>query len=360
MVMEPRAKLRETLEVQQIGIQGHGGFACPFYDRLCDLFLDDVDRGGPVWTLLEPYALERFDAMYSLRLLGALHRMALSGDVPELAAHFPSTGGDGDAAATYQVIEGLLADPPPTIADMFTRPPQTNEVGRSIALMTGLLVIADRLGMPLQLREIGSSAGLNLRLDTYWYEQRGKGVGNPDSKVRFVDMWPDGDPPWDANLSIADRRGCDRDPIDATDPEGALTLLCYVWPEPADRFVLARAAIEQAARMPVTIDQEDCDTWVPRVLADREPGKTVVLMHSVMWQYLTDHDRAAVTGAIEAAGAAATPDTPVAWLRLEPHPENFFPGELRVRVWDGSSNEETLVAESGFHGGALRLPSYAE
>lgn len=353
---DPRVGLRETLELAQAGIQGHGGLPCPFYDRLCDLFLDDLDRRGPVEQVLEPFAFEAYDHMYVLRFLGALHRLALSGDSPELAAHFPSTGGDGNAAATYAVIEALLADPPPLIADMFTRPPQTNEVGRSIALMTGLLVIADRLGMSLQLREIGSSAGLNLRLDTYWYEQDGAGVGNPDSRVRFVDMWPDSAPPWDANLSIADRRGCDRDPIDATEPEGALTLLCYVWPEPAERFALAKAAIEQAASMPVTIDKEDCDTWVPRVLADREPGKAVVLMHSVMWQYLPDEDRAAVTGAIEAAGGAATADTPVAWLRLEPHPTDFFPAEVRVRVWDGSSEVETLVAHSGFHGGALRRP----
>jgi hypothetical protein len=356
--VDGQAKLRESLELQKAAFTGLGGMSCPFYDRLCDRFLDDIDRDGPVWRLLEPYALQSFEHLYVLRFLGALHRMALSGDAPELAAHFPSTGGDGDAAATYDVVEALLADPPPLIADMFTRPPQTNEVSRSIALMTGLLVIADQLKMPLQLREIGSSAGLNLRADTYWYEQRGQGVGNPDSKVRFVDMWPDGAPPWDANLSLADRRGCDRHPIDATDPEGALTLLAYVWPEPAERFATAKAAIEQAASMPVTIDQEECDTWVPRMLADREPGKAVVLMHSVMWQYLKDEDKAAVTGAIEDAGAAATADTPVAWLRLEPHPETFFPGELRLRIWSGAGETEALVANSGFHGRPIVQPRH--
>jgi hypothetical protein len=351
--MEPRAKLQESLELQEAGFTGIGGQACPFYERLTGEFLRDVERGGPVWDWLEPHASEPFDKVYVLRLLGALHRMALGGDDAELVAHFPSTGGDGDAAATYRVIERLLADPPPVMADMMTRPPQTNEVGRSIGLASGLLVIADALRMPIALREIGSSAGLNLRLDAYWYGQDGTGWGNPDSAVRFADMWEGGTPPFDAPVTIADRRGCDRDPIDATDPEGARTLLCYVWPEPATRFEVARQAIAQARDMPVTIDEEDCDVWLPRQLADREPGTAMVVMHSVMWQYLTDADRAACTTAIETAGAAATPETPLAWLRLEPHPERFVPGELRVHTWDGTADREVLLANTGFHGGPL-------
>lgn len=250
MAPDTEAKLLEALEFMKAGFQGTGGGACPFYLDLADLFVEDVRRKGPVFHALEPYADEGYDRVYVLRMLGALHRMALAGESPELAAHFPSTGGDADAAATYAVIEGLLADPPPQVQHMFDKPPQTNEVGHSIALMTGLLVIADQLRMPLRLREIGASAGLNLRLDRYWYEQDGQGFGNPDSKVRFVDMWEGGTPPWDAPLEIADRRGCDRDPIDATDPEGALTLLSYVWPQPATRFELAKAAIEQAADLP--------------------------------------------------------------------------------------------------------------
>ena len=351
--MDPRDKLLETLQLQKAGFEGIGGAACPFYIDLCDELMLDIERGGRVWQWLEPYASERFDKAYVLRLLGALHRMALSGDEPDLAAHFPSTGGDGDATATGRVLHHLLADPPTAFADMMTRPPQTNEVGRSIGLASGLLYIADVLKMPIALREIGTSAGLNLRLDSYWYEQDGRAWGNPSSSVRFVDMWENGIPPFDADLAIADRRGCDRDPIDATDPDGALTLLCYVWPEPATRFATARAAIEQAANVPVTIDRADCDVWLPRVLADRIPGTAMVVMHSVMWQYLTVDDRAACTAAIEAAGARATPDTPLGWLRLEPHPETFVPGELRVRIWDGSRDRELLLANTGFHGGPL-------
>jgi hypothetical protein len=219
--------------------------------------------------------------------------------------------------------------------------------------MAGLLVLADRLRMPMALREIGSSAGLNLRLDTYWYEEGAAGWGNTESKVRFSDMWQGKPPPFGADLTIADRRGCDRDPIDVSDPEGALTLLSYVWPEPEWRFQLASNAIEQARDVPVTIDKEDAEIWLPRVLGEEEDGIATVVLHSVMWRYLGDDGRAAATQAIEEAGARATRAAPLAWLRLEPHPDTFFPGELRLRVWDGEDHGDELLAHSGFHGGPL-------
>jgi hypothetical protein len=106
--------------------------------------------------------------------------------VPELAGHFPSAGGDGDARAAMAVIAAALADAP--AAEVFgylARPPQTNEVGRAAALASGMAFTAGEVGLPLCLREIGSSAGLNLRLDAYWYEQNGVAWGNASSPVRF-------------------------------------------------------------------------------------------------------------------------------------------------------------------------------
>jgi hypothetical protein len=105
-----------------------------------------------------------------------------------------------------------------------------------VALASELLVVAEALRMPLSLREIGSSAGLNLRLDRYWYEEDSVGWGDASSAVRFVDLWNGGAPPFASGVAITDRRGCDRDPIDATSSDGAFTLLSYIWPQPPETY----------------------------------------------------------------------------------------------------------------------------
>jgi hypothetical protein len=58
---------------------------------------------------------------------------------------------------------------------------------------------------------------------------------------------------------------------------------------------------------------------------------------------------------LRAAGARATPDAPLAWLRLEPHPQTYVPAELRVSIWPprGGVVENRLLAKTGFHLGPV-------
>jgi hypothetical protein len=228
-----RAELVATIRWQVAGCLSLGA---PFYSELCEELARDVLADGPTWDLLAPFASEPFEAAYVLRLLGGVHRLVLSGHADAIAAHFP-TEGDGNAREAMQAIRSVIADPPREIIDALSRPPQTNEVGRSAALASGVLVIAAHTGLPLRLREIGSSGGLNLRLDHYWYEQGGEGWGDPSSSIRFVDMWERGTPPFLPGALVDDRRGCDRDPVDVTTRDGALKLLSYVWPESTDGWL---------------------------------------------------------------------------------------------------------------------------
>jgi hypothetical protein len=203
------------------------------------------------------------------------------------------------------------------------------------------------------LLEIGASAGLNLRLDHFWFEADGQGYGDPASPVRFVDEWDGGAPPFDTPMVVARRAGCDRHPLDPTSEDGRLTLLAYTWPDQPRRFTLLRGALDVAARVPVAVQAADAFEWLPAQLADATPGVATVVYHSVFAQYLTRTQLDALAAILADAGRRATPAAPLAWLRLEP--ASFVDPlgvELRVTGWPGG--EERLLARATFHVGRVR------
>src|SRR6266700_3377047 len=79
------------------------------------------------------------------RTCWAMRRMT-SWQAPELAAFYPSAGGTADpgpaGARSWAALRRLLADQGEAVSAWLGRPPQTNEVGRSAALLGGLRQLA--------------------------------------------------------------------------------------------------------------------------------------------------------------------------------------------------------------------------
>ncbi len=305
-----------------------------FYGILAGHIADDVAAGGPCWPVLEAHSEHPLDEVPGIRLLGGVHRLVLQGRAPELARHYESVGGDGDAEAAWPILRELVEHNAEELAGWVDHVPQTNEVGRSIALVGAWLVAAAETGLPLRLLEPGCSAGLNLRADHYWYEQGGAGWGDPASPVRFVDRWEGGRPPLEAGTAITSRRGCDRFPIDARSEEGRLTLLSYVWPDERERFDTLAKALDLARDVSITIDRIDAGDWLERELASAPDREATVVYHSYFSMYLSEADHDRMTAVLEDAGRRATADAPLFHVSLEAAPGgDFAHSELRLRSW---------------------------
>jgi hypothetical protein len=324
----------------------------PLYVRLMTAAADDIDRGGPVARLFEGIPTPP-GSVPQLRLMGALHYLVLSGRAPELAAFYPSAGGQLAADGVWPAAQAAMNEHSDQIRARLHRTVQTNEPGRSAVLFPALLWLAHRCQRPLRLLEIGASAGLNLLADRYAYVVSGRELGDPASPLRFVDPWAP-PPPIDLEaawkrLHIVARAGCDLAPLDPTRPDDRLTLLSYIWPDELDRVERLRAALSVAAREPVPIARQPAPTWLRDALRARRDGELTVVWHSIMRQYVEAEEWAAIERAIE-----GEPD--VVRLSMEPTLDEHM-GLPRLVLHEPSHGGETVLALAGDHGLPIRWAS---
>ena len=269
--------------------------------------------------MLDGHLTDPGPSALGLRMMGGAHALALSGQAPDLAAFYPSAGGTADPGpggrAAWVALRALLASRTTEIRAWLTGPPQTNEVGRGAALIGGLCHLVATAPRPVRLFEIGSSAGLNLRADQFHIPGDAGRYGDPGSPVVLPGAWQ-GHPPPLATVQVTTRSGGDLHPIDPVTPDGRLRLMAYVWADQDARMARLRSALALAAEVPAELRQESAEATLDRiVLAD---GTWTVLWHSILWQYLTPEQRAALNHRLAELGAAADGSAGFAHLRLEP------------------------------------------
>src|ERR1700722_13497331 len=166
-----------------------GASGSTMYDELFELVARDVEAGGAFAAILSGHEDDPSREAVPLRLLGGVHRLVLDGRAPALRRWYPSTGGTWDAGSAWPEIKIVAADHTDSLRAALGQPPQTNEVGRSAALIGALLRVNRETAFPIRLFEIGSSAGLNLRADQYHYRYGGGHWGPIDSPVIIDDAW---------------------------------------------------------------------------------------------------------------------------------------------------------------------------
>jgi hypothetical protein len=330
----------------------------PLYAGLLTRAADDIEAGGPLADLLVGHEDDEAPSALALRVAGAVHRLVLDGRAPALAAYYPSVGGTPQLDGAWPAFRAIVADRADEIRSLLHSPPQTNEVGRSAILLGGLLHVAGDTQLPIRLLEIGASAGLNLLVDHYLFELGDAvAIGDPRSPVVLRRPWVEAGtwPPVDTALSIAVRRACDADPVDATTTEGRLRLASYVWADQTERLERLQRACLLAERAPIDVEKVDAVTFLVRELDTPAARMATVVWHSVVWQYLSVGERAAVKALIHTAAGRATADAPLAWLSFEPR--RVGPGDslaflATLTQWPGG--DKRVIGEGQGHGPPVR------
>jgi hypothetical protein len=324
-----------------------GQLGSPLAEAVLESVAENYASGGGARDILAAWPGDPFADNLTTRLLGGLHRLALDGQAPALAALYPSCGGQWSGEFLEDPVRTTLRDNTGFLSSYITLPPQTNEVRRSAALHGGFLAAAAQTGLPLALREIGASAGLNLMWDQFRYANAAYSWKVTGSDVWIETEWSGGLPDVDAPVQIADRAGCDISPLDVINLEDRRRLESYVWPDQAERLERLRSAIGIAKKLRPRLDTADAEDWLRGELGRRTAGLCTVIFHSIFWQYIPKDKQAALRQLIEDAGSASDGRTPLAWLRLEPDEVTDFP-DIRLTIWPGG--EERVLGTAHFHG----------
>ena len=341
--MASEAEVREGFRIQHFYCER---MDAPIYARLCDAIADHLTEESETGRRVLGWSGEPTLDALPLRLIGGLNALARSGRDPALAAVF--AGDTTDPAAIGAAVNGAMTRHDAELLPWLDGPPQTNEAGRSAALMLGLMEIARRHGPRVELLEIGSSAGLNLLIDRYGFDLGGTRMGPADAPVVVRPDWR-GPAPDPVALDIVSVRGCDVAPLDATDSAVAERLAAYVWAETPARLARLEGGIAMQRARGVDLVGADAADWIEARLAEPQAdGVTRVLMHSVVWQYLPVATASRIRAAMKAAAARATPERPLGWTISEP--DRAFGGHVvKVRSWP-SHGDWTMLGVAHAHG----------
>ena len=224
---------------------------------------------------------------------------------------------------------------------------QTNEVRRCWALLPAFLSLADR---PLDLIELGSSAGLNLVWDRYRYRYVQGDWGARNAPLELTGEERGARVPGELvsrRVEVRRRRGIDLDPVDVTTDDGRRLLECFVWPDQRERLERLRRAIEALLDDPPELVRGDYVDVLPGLLSDRDPAALTVVFQTASTGYLSREAYAELRNVITRAAA----QEPLAWIstrRLherDTERDDGYELELAVRP-----QPTRLVAQMGFHG----------
>jgi hypothetical protein len=257
----------------------------PLYERLSLEIAKDPD-------VLAFAGLAREGQPQANVLFGAVHALLLGGAKDPLAAYYPSCGGtraagDGDVYAAFQdfVVRNRAALEPM----VRSRITNTNEVARAALTYPAFDFIARETKAPLQIVEIGPSAGLNLNWHRYGYrytDEAGKPIIERGGEREFVltaELRGAKRPALAAELpEVRHTRGLEQSPVDLTSRDERLWLRALIWPERLDRLARLDAAIDIAIRYPPPITAGDAVRDLAATLATFDARLPVTIVHTLV------------------------------------------------------------------------------
>jgi hypothetical protein len=215
-------------------------------------------------------------------------------------------------------------------------------VQRTWALLPVFLSLSD--GRPLDLLELGPSAGLNLAWDRYAYRYRSGAWGSSELALDGDDRVPPPAALLAREVTVVRRRGIDSSPVDVTTEAGERLLRSFVWPDQESRLERLRRAIHVVRADPPELLAGDYVELLGDLLADRVAGAQLLVWETASTQYLPPERHERLRRALAGAGR----DEPFAFVSTGGGPKGVNGYSLDVQRWPGGDVARAAVCD--YHG----------
>lgn len=275
-----------------------------------------------------------------LRLCGALHALALEGQAPVLAQTYATRNLGELSKDIFITIQNNV----PYILDFIELPPQTNEVGRSAAILAAAWhLIALFPAARFSAFELGASAGLNLNFPLYHLVTNNNNSEPLTETVHLTPEWR-GLPPSRQALRFDSTAGVDIHPLDPA--RDGLRMKAYIWPDQPQRLARMQAALQIAQAHPPKVDKADAADWLEARLAQPSQSGRFVY-HTIAAQYFPPRTRERIEAALQRAGQTASDHAPLAHFSME---SSLAGGtDLLLRVWSTGRLREWHLGRADAH-----------
>jgi hypothetical protein len=228
-----------------------------------------------------------------VHLLSAVHDLLLRDASDPLARFFPTLtdAPDEPEAALPDLLRFCRERRDEILPILQGRNVQSTYVERCWSLMPALAHVASLAGEPLDLIEIGTSAGVLLTCDAHAYDVPGGGrVGVHDAPLTLTGRF-EGNPPI-GMPRIGRRIGIDLQPLNAADADDRRWLLALCLPELREQQARLATALDIVAGTNMRLVQGDALVQLPQMLALVDGP--VCVFHSVCLLYWPEQARAAL------------------------------------------------------------------
>lgn len=275
--------LEQTAAAFRAGAAMYAMLGSPLYAALC--------RSGAQDREILELSAGGLDAASAVHLFTSAHYLLLSGIEHPLSHYFatlsPEPAAPEEAWPHFREFCLLHRD---RLKELIaTRPVQMTYAYRCRAVLPPMCVVASEAGEPLNIVELGCSAGVMLGFDKYFYEYVPGGItGDPASPIQLSGAIH-GNGPALRIPAIGNRTGIDLNVIDPADEDDRRWMLATCYPELREDQRQLSAAMNIVAGLDATFHEGDALELLPDVLA--EVPDPVCVYHSACLYYWSEEEK---------------------------------------------------------------------